>query len=271
MLRQALLKVEAAARQAAAAAEAANMRTAVANARVVADQLVPEALGRREQILAFAARAQVSLESTLRLYGPQVGADGLQRAAAVDAAKGAFAELAQSLAGLNTGMAQTAAHAAQIRALLELGLAELEKRLADIRQRLAADAAMIAAAERSAAENNLRSSLSWLGGPLGKGIDELISLIQTGGSTEQALSRALQDLERTRADVRQLENMLGPLMLLRDSAGAVASRIQLLANGVAIAHGHIQNAWNDLSEAAQLELFCHAAAADIADLRNDAS
>lgn len=68
-----------------------------------------------------------------------------------------------------------------------------------------------------------------------------------------------------------MEEASHSLTLLADCTGDLTQGVQALLNGVAILLGHAQNARDDLTDAAHLELFCHTAILDLDHLRQDAA
>lgn len=233
-------------------------RPARDHARRIVDQVVPDGRARRTEVIAFTDTAERRLQEVLRLND-------------IAAARRELDALLGELLPLSARMAELNANANAARAAIQLDLAQLDKERADLRVRVSVLGRQAAEAAQKARSRAARSAWTWLAGPLGKAIDELVGLIQDGGSTEATAKRATEDLKRAQAEIAQLERASQSLSLLAGSASGLTEGVQGLANGVAIMLGHAQNAHDDLRDAAHVKLFCVTAIRDLDDLRQDAA
>lgn len=258
MLTAVLNEAEARARRVVAIADGAARSEPRDHARLVADQVVPDGRRISGEVVAFSNRSTDRIQQVLRLNDLATG-------------RAELANIQRELADMSVRIFRLNADANAARAAIQYDLAKVDRDIADLRVRVSARTSEAVAAGEKARQRSARSAWTWLAGPLGKAIDELVGLIQDGSSTEATAKHALEELHRARDDVRHMEDAANSLTLLADCATDLTRGLQGLANTVAVVLGHAQNASEDLAEAHHLELFCRTAILDLDNLRQDSA
>jgi hypothetical protein len=240
------------------ASEVAQRWEPAAHARMIVERVTPDALRNRAALLGFADSATQTI-------------NGLLQRNEIESAKAAFDLLLDELFQLSMEVNQVQAEAGLARAAINQDFAETQSELAKLNVLVTERARAAATADQAVRENALRASLSWLAGPLGKAIEEIVSLAQRGDLTESVLANAVRDLQRAQFDVARIQAASASLSQLNVCAAGLANVMQDLVNTIALALGHLKNARDDMTEPSHLELFCRTAILDLENLRRDAN
>ena len=230
----------------------------VEHGRAIVHQVVPSLRDARARLLDLVGRTIAELQQALRRND-------------LDAARGQFEASAALLFGAMLEWRTLSAEAIKVRELLAQDMAQVQLEIARLNVIVAQRTQQAAEANAKIREHALRTSLTWLGGPLAKLIDEIVSLAQSGGLTEMQLADGVRELKQAQREVENASAASGALSALADGMGSLASTVQGLANTLALAIGHMQNAVADLTEASLLELFVTTAIQDLEDVRRDAA